>query len=400
MDFLKQEYKEVDILSISPHEKNVNQGDQGAIFESMQQNGFYGNLLVSKKTNKILAGKHRWLNLVKEGAKKVPVLLIDNLTEEQEIKIMLADNRTNRLGMDSGEELFKLLLELQENETGLAGTGYSDDDLQLLAEDLTLTYQDVQNINTPSQNDSNAQAGQSKSGTAQNSANPKVNRLELRVQEDEDDSQSYIDAMNQAALNVNESAFTSENDWGILDLDLNYQALEIKEPLQVWGSKKTVNQKIGYHFYTDDYRYTALFKDPSPLTNSGCTVIIEPNFGIIDLFPRAVVLYRVYQKRWIMRNCQKHGIRVAVNLDMPIQFMDLNFIGVPKGWQSYCVNGAIVNTDLLYQYHELAKSNAGREDIIYHVFGGGRKVAEICKDNEWVWIPESAEPNKKLQKKK
>ena len=109
MKIANQEYKIVDINSVYPHEKNVNEGDVGAIHESVEENDFYGAIIVNRKTNKIIAGKHRWLTAVQQKANKIPVLFIDDIDEERAIKMMLADNRTARIGMDSQEKLLELL---------------------------------------------------------------------------------------------------------------------------------------------------------------------------------------------------------------------------------------------------------------------------------------------------
>lgn len=398
MKIAKQEYKVVDINSIHPHEKNVNQGDMGAIHESIDENDFFGALLVNKNTNKIIAGKHRWLAAIQQGAKEIPVILVDDITETKAIKMMLGDNRINRLGMDSGEDLLELLNTMKDNSAiGLKGTGYNLDDMDLLMSDLQSSYQDTANT----LKEKNIFEKNKDLNSIDKINNPnKIDRATLRVQEEDDDPGIYLELMNQMQSGIvkNESEFTQSNDWGILDLDINFQLDEIPEnSAQLWGSKKTNNKTI-YHFFTDDYRYTSLFKNPDDIIKLNPIGIIEPNFGVSALFPKAVALYRVYQKRWIARNCQKYNIKIAVNLDMPAEFMDLNFIGVPKDWYSFAANGNIINIDLLYQYHELAVNYTGNPDIKYFLYGGGRRIGELCKDNGWTWISDTPEPNKKLKK--
>ena len=50
---------------------------------------------------------------------------------------MLVDNRTARLGHDSGAELAQLLQELGQTQTGLTGTGYDAGDLESLLAELS-----------------------------------------------------------------------------------------------------------------------------------------------------------------------------------------------------------------------------------------------------------------------
>ena len=46
----------------------------------------------------------------------------------------------------------------------------------------------------------------------------------------------------------------------------------------------------------------------------------------------------------------------------------------------------------------MAVNYTGNEDILYFVYGGGRRIGELCRDNNWIWIPDSQEGNKKGKK--
>jgi len=56
--------------------------------------------------------------------------------DEAALRILLADNRTARLGSDNEAALAELLTELAGTERGLAGTGFDGDDLDTLLNDL------------------------------------------------------------------------------------------------------------------------------------------------------------------------------------------------------------------------------------------------------------------------
>jgi hypothetical protein len=56
---ISQEYAIVPVDSLETHPRNVNQGDIGAIYESIGANGFYGAIVAQKSTGRILAGNHR-----------------------------------------------------------------------------------------------------------------------------------------------------------------------------------------------------------------------------------------------------------------------------------------------------------------------------------------------------
>jgi len=113
----------VSVESIGQHPRNANHGDVDAIAESIQVNGFYSPIIVQRSTGFIVAGNHRYLAACQQGAKEVPVIYLD-VDDERAHRIMLADNRTTRLGFDDEVELTSLLRELYATDTGLGGTGY------------------------------------------------------------------------------------------------------------------------------------------------------------------------------------------------------------------------------------------------------------------------------------
>jgi hypothetical protein len=129
-----QEYEMVAVSKLTPHPRNVNRGDVAAIVESIRRNRFYGAALVQRSTSYILAGKHRWLAAKECQLESIPVIWAD-VDESEAIRIMLADNRTTRLGADDPEALAALLQELQ-NDGGLLGTGFDAAALEELLESL------------------------------------------------------------------------------------------------------------------------------------------------------------------------------------------------------------------------------------------------------------------------
>lgn len=115
----------VPIADVQQHPDNPNNGDTAAIAESIERNGLYAPLIVQRDSGYILAGNHRYVALVQAGSREVPVIYLD-VDEVQARRIMVADNRTNRLGFDDPGLLAEQLEALFETDLGLAGTGYSD----------------------------------------------------------------------------------------------------------------------------------------------------------------------------------------------------------------------------------------------------------------------------------
>lgn len=123
----RQEYELAPIDSLSPHPRNPNQGDVGAIRESIDVNGFYGACIVQKSTRFILAGEHRWRAEKEREQTHVPVLFVD-VDDETALRILLADNGTRR-GARTQE---KLVGEILETLRVRQGTGYKPPDIQAL----------------------------------------------------------------------------------------------------------------------------------------------------------------------------------------------------------------------------------------------------------------------------
>ena len=134
MKTITQKYRAMPVKEMKPHPKNPRQGDVGAIHQSIEQNGWYGAVVVQKSTGYVLAGNHRLQAAIAQGADKLPAMVVD-VDNETATKILLADNRTNDLAAYDVEGLAGLL----EGLTDFDGTGYDGDDL----DDLLASLQEV-----------------------------------------------------------------------------------------------------------------------------------------------------------------------------------------------------------------------------------------------------------------
>ena len=122
-------YELVPVTALKRHPKNPRKGDQVAIAESIAHNGFYGALIVQKRTGYILAGNHRFDEAKKQDAKEIPVIWLDVDDDEAE-RILLVDNRSNDLASYDDEALKQTLSELLERSGTLDGTGYDESFLE------------------------------------------------------------------------------------------------------------------------------------------------------------------------------------------------------------------------------------------------------------------------------
>jgi len=122
------------LANLTPHPRNVRQGDVGAIVTSLEAHGQYRPIVVQKETGHILAGNHTYQAAKALGWDKIAVTYVD-CDDEQALRILLADNRANDLASYDDAALVELLTELAEG-TGLHGTLFEPEDLQNLLDDL------------------------------------------------------------------------------------------------------------------------------------------------------------------------------------------------------------------------------------------------------------------------
>lgn len=126
-----QEYRMVLVDELEPHPDNPHQGDVNVIVASIRKHGFYGSVVAQKSRMRIVAGEHRWRGAAKAGLKHVPTVIID-VDDETAQRIMLADNRLAEYGQYDDAKLAELLQSLPD----LDGTGWREEDLSDLLDDL------------------------------------------------------------------------------------------------------------------------------------------------------------------------------------------------------------------------------------------------------------------------
>lgn len=118
--------KDVETVLVSEvlnHPLNPREGDIGSIIESLSTMGQYRPIVANKRTKHVVSGNHTLLAAVQLGWEKIAVHWID-VDDEQELKIMIVDNRTSDLATYDSGELNKLL-----TSTSIKGTGFSSEDV-------------------------------------------------------------------------------------------------------------------------------------------------------------------------------------------------------------------------------------------------------------------------------
>ena len=195
---------------------------------------------------------------------------------------------------------------------------------------------------------------------------------------------------------IPDAIWPTDNKFGIPLLSIDRQADALEIPVEIWGAKKRGTGCGTLAFYTEDYRFAALWSKPDDIMRAGAASFVEPNFSIYQDFPLAVALWRTYQKRWLARYWQSLGMRCFVDLNVNPNYYDVNLLGVPKGWKAYATRGYSDRLEYTGQELGMAKEHAGTDDIMFVVYGGGKQVKAWCEDNGAVWISEDMDRAKGL----
>jgi len=113
--------------TLKHYDKNPRKGNVAAIVESLKVNKQYRPIVVQKSTKKILAGNHTYKAAKELGWKEIAVVMVD-VTDEEAVRIMLADNRTNDLAEYDNQILAELLKDIGDS----TGTGYNATDVEAI----------------------------------------------------------------------------------------------------------------------------------------------------------------------------------------------------------------------------------------------------------------------------
>jgi site-specific DNA-methyltransferase (adenine-specific) len=120
---------QVPIADLEHFGGNPRRGNVAVIVESLRVNGQYRPVVVNRRTMEVLAGNHTLRAARELGWETIAATFVD-VDDATAKRIVLIDNRANDVaGYDD-----EALLELLQSVDGLAGTGFTDDDLaELLA---------------------------------------------------------------------------------------------------------------------------------------------------------------------------------------------------------------------------------------------------------------------------
>lgn len=186
---------------------------------------------------------------------------------------------------------------------------------------------------------------------------------------------------------VPDCLFPSNNEYDIPTLLHPKKNLYVELPFKPWGADARTKTGIGtYHFYVDDYRFEAIWDDPSKIIQSGCKAIVEPNLSLYETTPTSYGIFLIYKKRWIARFLQDYNIDVFVDLNVTEKFMPYNILGVPDGYNAFFTRGYDNRLKALQMEFDIAREISGLDQPNFIVYGGSKKVKDFCNKNNLIFI--------------
>lgn len=198
--------------------------------------------------------------------------------------------------------------------------------------------------------------------------------------EDEDKDAFYLSMLSDCL-------YESNNLFDIPNLLLDMQAGKLQLPFSPYGAESRQKKGIAtYHFYVEDYRFEAIWKDPTKVLQSGCSAIVEPNLSLFDTTPVAWGLQQIYKKRWISRYFQECGVKVYADLNVAKKFYEYNRMGIPDGYNAFCTRGYAERIDYLKLEHNIAKEISGKDTPNLIVYGGDKSVREYCAKHSLLYV--------------
>lgn len=316
--------------------------------------GFISPVIVNRTTGHMVDGHLRVSLALRNNVSSIPVIYVELSEQEEKEALVTLDPIANMAAAD-----------MKNLESLIGDMGQVNDAVRLLV------------------------------GEILHESNKKAVKQDLDELDEDEEGESVFgdnpfgiteEAVADTEKEFNYPIFETDNEWGVPTLDLNYQCTKEHTMIERWGRLSRHNTRMPgmWHFYTDDYKFSALWKDPDVVVRTGCVAAIEPNYTTTFSHPKAEVLYNIWRKRWLSRYWQSKGISTVVDLNVELPFWELNFLGVPKGWGSYATRWYANFNDVDLQYKR-AQEHAGREDITFFVFATKVKdVDEVCQEKGWI----------------
>lgn len=362
--------KVADLHNLPENPRSITKEGMKRLVDSIKANGFYEHrpLAIVERDGLlvVLDGNQRLKAAKKLKLKEVPTVLYIDTTPEEEREIILRGNINNGdwdKNVLETEDLFK---------------GVDYDAIGLVLPDLI-----------PRHLEEKPQKG--KRAKVSQDPEPDDDPADEDNSNDPDDDEDLDDEENEKEAfyrsMFKDVLYPSDNKFEIPSLLLEEQAGYLELPFSPWGANSRLRKDVStYHFYVDDYRFEALFKDPIKLLTSGCKAVVEPNCSCHDQTPIAWGIQLIYKKRWLCRYLQECGIKVYADLNVSHKFIEYNKMGIPKGYNAFATRGLDGWMESLKSDLQVAQEISGLERPNLIVYGGGDEIQEFCQKHGLLYV--------------
>lgn len=188
---------------------------------------------------------------------------------------------------------------------------------------------------------------------------------------------------------MTDEIFPSNNQYDIPWLRIQQCPITVRIPAHNWRDISQRSRSVRtWMFYTDDYKFDAIWRSPDKIVRSNAVAACECNYSLNDSTPKAVAIWQTFKKRWLARYWQEHNIGIFVDLNVPRKHDALNMLGVPMGWHAYSTRAADYEIDRLEEQVKLARQRAQSNDLLMLVYSGGKLVRDLCEREELIYIPD------------
>lgn len=327
------------------------QSQQQALARLLDRVGWVQRVIVNQRTGHVVDGHLRVAMAISRGEPTVPVQYVD-LSEDEEALVLASLDWSAGLAVPDTEMLGDILASIEmDGVDELLADIAAGFDIDLI--DITSTDRDGQGVS----------------------------------------SNAWLDELlTKQEIAAGDFLFPTNNEWGVPLLDIKLQANAVDMPVTKWGTMSRTGKMPGtWHFYTEDYKFSGLWRTPEKVLKTGCVNVVEPNFSTNEQMPLAVALWGVYRKRWLARYWQMHGIRVFVDVNVAQQAREINKLGVPAGWKAYFTRAYSDKPEWLEAGFADACAMRGDDDVLFVVYGGNQAIRDLAWERGWVWLPEDAD---------
>lgn len=359
-------YRNPKDLHQHPHNpRKISKEDFARLVDSIRTNGFWEHRpeALEEIDGKlyILCGNQRNKAAIKLKLPQVPTMLYEDLTDDERQEIIARDNVNN------GEW-----------------------DQEILAVDPFWDGADYDFLGVPEPQVVDSEPDDKPKKKGKKSDKGKDAEDNEEQSEEDAEKEDFYRSMLKDVL------YPANNPFDIPTLLLDGQAGFLETPLSPWGANSRLRKDVAtYHFYVDDYRFEALFKDPVKLIMSGCKAIVEPNCSCHDQTPIAYGISLIYKKRWLARYLQECGVKVYADLNVSHKFIEYNKMGIPKGYNAFFTRGLDGWLESLKLDLHVAQEISGLDQPNLIVYGGGDEIQAFCQEHNLLYVTDFINAKKK-----